>query len=344
MPEKPTYEELEQRVRELEQVESKRKIMEENTRTAHELLSFFIKHSPIYAFLKKVSHKDSQTIYASDNYIDMIGVPASQMVGKTMHELFPHDFADKITRDDIATIKNGKNLKLEEELYGRNYVTYKFPLKQEENNYLAGYTVDITDLKKTEGDLAQIFSMSLDMICIANINTATFIKVNPAFTEILGYSEEELLEKPFLDFIHPEDIDSTRTVVEQKLQMGAKVINFENRYRCKDGNYRWLSWVAHPNTEKGVTYSVARDITGLKHKEVALKKSKALLDATGRMARVGGWELDADTMEVTWTEETYRIHEVPLDRKPTLKSAISFFHPEDRPQLELAIKRAPRSR
>ena len=64
--------------------------------------------------------------------------------------------------------------------------------------------------KRTEDELAQIFSMSLDMICIADINTATFIKVNPAFTEILGFSERELLEKPFLDFIHPDDIDATK--------------------------------------------------------------------------------------------------------------------------------------
>jgi PAS domain S-box-containing protein len=103
---------------------------------------------------------------------------------------------------------------------------------------------------QTEEELSQIFSMSLDPICIADINTATFIKVNPAFTEILGYSEEELLGKPFLEFIHPSDINATRTVVEQKLQMGSKVINFENRYQANDGTYRWLSWVAHPNKRK----------------------------------------------------------------------------------------------
>ncbi len=338
---KPTYEELAQRVRELEKAdESKRKILEETSKNTSELLSFFIKHSPIYAFLKKVSQKDSQVLYASENYIDMIGVPASQMVGKTMHELFPKEFAEKITRDDIAVINQGNNLILDEELNGRNYVTYKFPLMQDGNKYLAGYTVDITDIKRVEEELAQIFAMSLDMICIADINTATFLKVNPAFTEILGYSEEELLEKPFFDFIHPDDIDTTRTVIDQRLQKGAKVINFENRYRSKDGIYRWVSWVSHPITEKGVTISVARDITEWKQKGEALKKSKALLDATGRMARVGGWELDAGTLEVTWTDETYRIHEVPLGQKPPLQEAINFFHPEDRPQLEYAIQRA----
>ena len=194
--------------------------------------------------------------------------------------------------------------------------------------------------RKTEEELAQIFSMSLDMICIADIDTATFIKVNPAFTEVLGYAEEELLEKPFFDFIHPDDIDATRSVVEQKLQTGAKVINFENRYRCKDGSFRWLSWVSHPNPKKRIAIAIARDITEWKRNEEALKKSKALLDATGRMARVGGWELDAETLEVTWTAETYRIHEVPPDRKPSLQKAIDFFHPEDRERLAQAVQRA----
>ena len=340
MNQKPTYEELERRVRDLEQAESERKRTAEAAQNTSELLSFFIKHSPIYAFLKIVSHRDSKVLYASENYIDMIGVPGSQMLGKTMHELFSHEFAEKITRDDIDVIRNGKNLKLEEELNGRNYITYKFPLMQGGNKYLAGYTVDITDLKRTEEELFQIFTMSLDMICIADIDTATFIKVNPAFTEILGYSEEALLEKPFLDFVHPDDIDATRGVIEQKLRSGAKIINFENRYRCEDGSYRWLSWVSHPNLEKGITYAVARDITKWKENEKELKKGKALLDAAGRMARVGGWEVDTVTLEVIWTEETYRIHEVPFDYKPSLREAINFFHPDDRGRLEKAINRS----
>ncbi|GEM_PF-5513873 len=194
--------------------------------------------------------------------------------------------------------------------------------------------------KQTEEELAQIFSMSLDMICIADINSATFLKVNCSFTEILGYSEKELLGIPFLDFVHPDDIDTTRNVLEQKLQLGVKVYNFENRYRCKNRSYRWLSWVSHPNPEKSITYAVARDITEWKNNDEALKRSKELLDATGRMARVGGWELNVKTMELTWTEETYRIHEIPPDNKLNIQEAINFFHPKDRPKLEQAIQRS----
>ena len=128
--------------------------------------------------------------------------------------------------------------------------------------------------RRSEEDLAQIFSMSLDMICIADITRATFIKVNPAFTAILGHSKEALLNKPFLDFVHPDDIRPTRNVVEEKLKTGAKVINFENRYRCKDGSYRWLSWVSHPNPDQGVTYAIARDITRAKLIDKKLKESE----------------------------------------------------------------------
>jgi PAS domain S-box-containing protein len=194
--------------------------------------------------------------------------------------------------------------------------------------------------ERTAKELTQLFSMSLDMICIADINTATFIKVNPAFTEVLGFSEEELLEKPFFEFIHPEDLSATMTIVEQDLQKGTSAINFENRYRCKDGSYRWLSWVSHPYLEKGVTYAIARDISALKYNQEELEKNQALLDATGQMAKVGGWQLDANTLELTWTKETHRIHEVPLGSKPPLKEAINFFHPEDRQRMQEAIQRA----
>ena len=198
----------------------------------------------------------------------------------------------------------------------------------------------VKELKKANDELSHVISMSLDLICIADINTSTFIKVNPAFTDVLGYSEEELLNKPFGDFIHPDDIEKTQKVVQERLRAGAKVLNFQNRYRCKDGSYRWLSWVSHPVPEKGVTFAIARDITEWKENQEAFEKSKSLLDATGRMAKVGGWEIDPRTQEVTWTKETYRIHEVPIGDKPSLKSAIEFFHPDDRPQLERAIERA----
>ena len=113
-------------------------------------------------------------------------------------------------------------------------------------------------------EFVKIFEMSLDMICVADIQTYRFIRVNPAFTRILGYSEKELLEKPVTAYVYPEDIEATRQVIAKQMEAGIRVVNFENRYLCKNGQYRWLSWVSQPVPEKGITYAIARDITDYK--------------------------------------------------------------------------------
>jgi len=125
-----------------------------------------------------------------------------------------------------------------------------------------------------EEELEQIFRMSIHCICIADINTTHFLQVNPAFETILGYKPKELINKSFLDFIHPDDIQSTIDVVDTALKMGKKVIHFENRYRCKDGDYVWLDWVSHPDVKKGITYAIASDVTEKKQTEIDLANSE----------------------------------------------------------------------
>jgi len=133
---------------------------------------------------------------------------------------------------------------------------------------------DITDKKKIEEKLLRIFDLSSDLICEADINTATFTKINPAFTKILGYTEKELLSHSFLEFIHPEDKEKTIHILEDELQKGNRVISFVNRYRCKDGTYVWLDWNSHPVPELGFTYAIARDITDWKNAEKIIKESE----------------------------------------------------------------------
>lgn len=130
--------------------------------------------------------------------------------------------------------------------------------------------------RQAREELEQLFAMALDLICIADIRTTAFLKVNQAFTNTLGFSEEELIGRSFLDFLHPEDVEPTKSVVAQKLLRGDSVLHFENRYICKDGTCRWLSWVSHPDPKKGVTYAVARDITERKSFEEALQEREDL--------------------------------------------------------------------
>jgi diguanylate cyclase (GGDEF)-like protein len=146
---------LKQRIKELEKSESERKRAEEALQASNELFSLYMRHSPIYTFIKEVTSTQSIVLQASDNYRQMIGIPSSEMVGKTMAELFPPEFAAKITADDWAVVYRGGVLKLDEELNGRSYTTIKFPITLGEKTLLAGYTIDITDRKRMEEALRE---------------------------------------------------------------------------------------------------------------------------------------------------------------------------------------------
>ena len=104
-----------------------------------------------------------------------------------------------------------------------------------------------------------LFDVSLDMLCIAGID-GYFRRVNPAFERTLGWTLEELVDKPFNEFIHPDDVEPTNREVE-KLAQGIPTISFENRFRCADGTYKHLRWTSHPEPEIGLLYAAARVIT-----------------------------------------------------------------------------------
>lgn len=121
----------------------------------------------------------------------------------------------------------------------------------------------------TEEDLRRLFRLSLDLMCVAGLD-GYFKKVNPAFEKILGYDREELLARQFIEFVHPEDRESTLKEVES-LAEGAMTIDFENRYRTHSGDYRWLAWSSAPVVESGLIYAVARDITEQKQSQLLLE-------------------------------------------------------------------------
>ncbi len=133
------------------------------------------------------------------------------------------------------------------------------------------------ELKNTQKEFQNFIELSKDLVCIANVD-GCFHKVNPAFTTVLGYPKEELEGVPFINFVHPEDLDKTYVEVE-KLSQGEKTISFENRYRCKNGDYVSLSWNSSPDPETGNLYCIARDITLEKEKQAQLIATTANLSA-----------------------------------------------------------------
>ena len=129
---------------------SKRKRAEEELRKKNELLSLFIKHSPIYAYIKELTPAESRVLLASDTFIQLAGIPGSEMAGKTTSELFGPECADKMDADDRDVIASGAVLERDVSFNGRSYSTIKFPIVQGDKTLLAGYSIDITERKQAE--------------------------------------------------------------------------------------------------------------------------------------------------------------------------------------------------
>ena len=173
-----------------------RKRAEEELHKTNALLSLFMKHSPVYTYIKEVTPTESRVLQASDNFLQMISIPGSEMIGKTMAELFSSEFAAKITADDWAVVSGGDVQEFAEELDGRSYISIKFPIAQGDKTLLAGYTIDITERKQAEKILQARLRIS---------DYAVQHSLDDLLTKILD--EAEALTDSQIGFIHFVDED-----------------------------------------------------------------------------------------------------------------------------------------
>lgn len=198
-------------------------------------------------------------------------------------------------------------------------------------------------LRRNEREFRATFERAA--IGIAHISQdGRFVRVNPRLCEISGYTESELLHRNLTEIQHPDDIVTESEGIEHLLRGEIPIFSLEKRLIHKDGSPVWIHLTASVvrDEDGAVAYLIGfiDDISARKRVEEALKSNQALLSETGKVAKVGGWELYLDTQELKWTEEVYRIHEVELDYKPTVIEAINFYAPTSRPMIERAVQRA----
>jgi PAS domain S-box-containing protein len=139
----------------------------------------------------------------------------------------------------------------------------------------------------------RFIEMSVDMFCIIGFD-GFFKSLNPSWQKILGFSMEELMAKPRIDFIHPEDRLSTEAEVS-RLQNGEITLAFENRYLCKDGSYKWFLWNAVSSPRQRVIYAVARDITERQRAEQERHKFIKTLEAANHELELRNREVERAT-------------------------------------------------
>jgi len=197
-------------------------------------------------------------------------------------------------------------------------------------------------LQESKQRYRQLLENSLDGIVSVDLE-GKIIDFNIAYQKMLGYSNEELKSKSFWEFTPLKWREGETEILKKVMEHGFSGI-YEKEYVRKNGEIFPVEVSAYlsqdPNSKPDGMWGFVRDITERKKAEETLRENYTLLNAVGQMANVGGWEVDAATRAVKWTEQTYRIHEVPVEYEPTQEEAINFFHPEDRSKLANAIDRA----
>ncbi|KKM67501.1 hypothetical protein LCGC14_1470450, partial [marine sediment metagenome] len=200
-----------------------------------------------------------------------------EIIGACVWDLVPPEQAEARKPLYEEAIQTGRPVHWEDQrdgLWMENTV-YPIPPVPGKATRLAILSLDITgrkraeqSLQEAEVELKHTIEVVPGIIAKADAHTGYFTDCNPALSSVLGFSSEEFLARPFIEFVHPDDRQSTIDTVEEQLK-GSPVARFENRYICKDGSYKWLEWRATAADEKGVVYAAATDITERKQAEDA---------------------------------------------------------------------------
>ena len=226
----------------------------------------------------------------------IFGYTAGEVIGKDLMMLMPEPYRSQHDGSIERYVATGEArvIGIGREVAGLRKDGSTFPMEIAvsemrigSERHFVGVVRDISAVKQLaqEREQAQVqrdrfFSLSLDLLCI--VGTEGYFKsVNPAFSEILGHSSEELMARPLFDFVHPDDHAATLAEMD-RLRNGERTIDFENRYRCKDGSWKWLSWKVQPFAEECLLYATARDITQQRAAQTSLLAAREEAESANR--------------------------------------------------------------
>ena len=238
---------------------------------------------------------DYEFIEINDMFEKLTGLKADEIIGKKITEILPgilNDDFDWIKfYGDVALQGTEKELEQFSNLLNKFYRVNVF---SPERGYFVTTFVDITKEREQFEELNGFFEVNLDLLCIADLE-GNFLKVNKSWESTLGYSVEELTNRKFLEFVHPDDIPSTLEVMS-KLACNENDTNFINRYRSKDGTYKFIEWSSQPNGK--LIYAAARDITDKVRAEQGLLAEKKRYELAMEGSNDGFWDWDILTNEL----------------------------------------------
>lgn len=233
--------------------------------------------------------------YVNPRILELLGYSREQMIGQSIL-----NFVDSSERKEIETLIS--NTKVGQfSVLNRRFIKSDGTILwtrissspiTDHRGRLVGRLAIVTDLSErrlAENERDQFFVNSLDMLGIASAD-GHFLKLNPEFENVLGWKLEDLLSKPYMEFVHADDIPSTLAEMK-KMAEGIPTSGFENRYRCRNGEYRWLSWRTS-RVKDGRCFFVARDVTEQKLAAQRLRKSAEMQSALADLGSLALQKVD----------------------------------------------------
>ncbi|MEZ4774170.1 MAG: PAS domain-containing protein [Bacteroidia bacterium] len=206
-----------------------------------------------------------------------------------------------------------------------------FPVSTFSENGISGKEVIQKHIEK-------LFQFSIDPACVAGFD-GYFKLINPAFSNILGHSNEELLRRPYMDFVHPDDVESTLNEAKKLADRSITTIGFVNRYRKKDGTYVYFEWNVFPDAENQLLYCTIRDITLLVKAEERELKTNKTINLILEGIDAGVWEWNILTGQEWWSDKFFHILDYqPNEITPSYSTFINLLHPNDIEMVSQALE------
>jgi PAS domain S-box-containing protein len=283
-----------------------------------------IDDNPSGMVLVDARHPDLPIVYVNKAFERDTGYTADEVIGKNPRFMQGNDrdqegrvlIRQAIDKQEACTVTI-RNYRKDGSLFWNELRLS--PLRDEQGmvTHMLGVQNDITERKQAEQEIVEkhaeldhFFNVALDLLCIADTD-GNFVKVNKQWESTLGYAVEELERHRFLDFVHPDDLQSTLDAIDQ-LDQQKPVLYFTNRYRCKDGSYRFIEWRSQPSGK--LIYAAARDVTEHKQMEDDLRASEQKFRTFIEQSVDGIALTDEQGVIIEWNQSMATMTGIPIQQ------------------------------
>ncbi|WP_302080707.1 PAS domain S-box protein [Salinibaculum rarum] len=290
---------------------------------------------------------DGEYVYMNQSHADIFGYDPEELLGSEWQQLYGEQEVERLEEEVFPVLAEDGEWRGETVGHTRDgtAVNQEITLSLLDDGKLICTNRDITEQKRREQELERqrtrlraLFDKSPDGIVVHDAE-GTILDVNETVTETLGYGRETLLSMNVSEFESGIDRAELKAVWNQ-LEEG-DTLKIEGEHERKDGETFpvevWVNKVDVNGSERFI--AVDRDITDRKAREAELKRSRDFIEKAQESASIGGWEVDLTAETVTWTDEVYRIHDLPTDADVSLDDGFEFYHPKDRATIRDAFDR-----